>query len=158
MKKPWNLINTPIYSLATYNNNNVVNMNICTYVNAISMKPKKYAIAVYNDTQTLANIEQSEIAVLQLLSNEQYFLIKKLGQTSGINYNKQQYLTKKNLLELWQQHFVLKNTSARLLLKKEWSKQFGDHTLFVFDVLKYNAYNNNILMLNDLRERKLVRI
>lgn len=41
MKRPWNLANVPVYSLATYAGQKV-NMNICTYVSAVNMKPKRY--------------------------------------------------------------------------------------------------------------------
>ena len=73
-------------------------MNICTYVSAISMNPKLYAVAVYENTQTLENIEESDYAVLQLLHESHFHLVKKLGQTSGMKYNKEQYLKKKDLL------------------------------------------------------------
>lgn len=55
MQKPWNLINLPVYSLAT-STNDKANFNICTYVSAISMTQKLYAVAIYLNTQTLANV------------------------------------------------------------------------------------------------------
>ena len=45
MKRPWNIISPPVYSLVTYDEEGKVNMNICTYVSAVSMKPKMYSIA-----------------------------------------------------------------------------------------------------------------
>lgn len=157
MKKPWNLINIPIYSLATYQNGDV-NMNICNYVSAISMKPKKYMIAIYENTKTLENMLISDMAVLQLLHANQFKLVKKLGTESGKKINKQTYLQKKNLLENWENLSVLKQVSARLLLKKVSVEPTGDHTLFVFDVLKYKVFDYNYLTLDILREKKLVRI
>jgi flavin reductase (DIM6/NTAB) family NADH-FMN oxidoreductase RutF len=157
MKKPWNLINVPIYSLATYQDG-AVNMNICSYVSAVSMEPKKYMIAIYNNTKTLENMINSELAVLQLLQAEQFNLIKKLGNESGKNINKQAYLEKKDLLEIWENQSVLKKVSVRLLLKKVSAERTGDHTIFVFDVLKYKVYDYNYLTLNILRDKKLVRI
>ena len=79
MKRPWNIIDAAVYSLATYHND-ILNMNICTYVTAISMQPKLYAIAVYNHTKTLDNLLQPSSAVLQLLHKEQYKLVKMLGK------------------------------------------------------------------------------
>ena len=79
MKRPRNIIDAAVYSLATYHND-TVNMNICTYVTAISMQPKLYAIAVYNHTKTLDNLIQSSSAVLQLLHKDQYKLVKMLGK------------------------------------------------------------------------------
>ncbi|HCN37941.1 MAG TPA: hypothetical protein DIS94_09550 [Bacteroidetes bacterium] len=98
-KKVWNIPDLPVYSLATYDRKSKVNMNICTYVTAISLKPKLYAVAVYEKTKTLKNIKNSDICVLQLLSKSQFNLIKKLGQTSGINFDKENYLNNKNFLE-----------------------------------------------------------
>lgn len=157
MKKPWNLINVPIYSLATYQEGEV-NMNICDYVSAVSMQPKKYMIAIYEHSKTLENMLQSEWAVLQLLQANQYNLIKKLGNESGKKINKHAYLSRQNLLEEWEGFEVLKNPSARILLRKEFAHLTGDHTLFVYEVTKHKVYDNNYLTLDILREKKLVRI
>ncbi len=157
MQKPWNLINVPIYSLATFEGG-IVNMNICNYVSAVSMYPKKYMIAIDSDTKTYQNLMNNEVVVLQLLHSSQFNLIKKLGNESGKKVNKQTYLHKKELLENWEGFEVLKNISARLLLKKEFSQLTGDHTLFVFEVLKFKTYNSDCLTLNILRDKKLVRI
>ena len=46
MKRPWNIINPPIYSLVTYDETDNLNMNICSYVSAVSLKPKLYSIAM----------------------------------------------------------------------------------------------------------------
>ena len=32
MKRPWNIISPPVYSLVTYDDEGKVNMNICTYI------------------------------------------------------------------------------------------------------------------------------
>ena len=40
MKRPWNIIDLPVYSLLSNDVNGNINMNICTYVSAVSMKPK----------------------------------------------------------------------------------------------------------------------
>ena len=48
MRRPWNIINLPIYSLQTVDSNGKLNMNICTYVSVVSMKPKIYSIAIYS--------------------------------------------------------------------------------------------------------------
>ncbi len=157
MKRPWNLINLPIYSLATYRGQEV-NMNICTYVSAISMRPKKYAVAVYENTKTLSNILDAEMAVLQLLRPNQFALVKLLGNKSGKIFGKHHYLQKQGLLEKWEGCEVLKNVSARILLQKNFHTKTGDHSLFVFDVLKYKTYSEDCLTLDILREKKLIRI
>ena len=54
--KPWNRVDGPIYSLATTAEGKG-NLNICSYVTPIAMKPKRFIIGVYKDTKTLANLE-----------------------------------------------------------------------------------------------------
>lgn len=156
MRRPWNLIDPPVYSLATYCDGQV-NMNICTYVTAISMEPKIYAIAVYKNTKTLENMYNSEQAVLQFLHPEQFKLVKNLGQRSGLNFNKQAYLKKNNLLESWNDYEVLKNTSARILLQKIEFKETGDHILFTFKAEKYKSYHPEVLTSETLRIKKIIR-
>lgn len=156
MQKPWNIPNLPVYSLATHVNGQS-NMNICTYVSAVSMQPKLYAIAVYNNTKTLENIEQVEVAVLQLLHSSHASLIKKLGQTSGKNYNKQKYLEKKGVLTEWNGFSILQNLSAVVLLKKKEALQTGDHKLFVFEALQHKSFNKEYLTVDFLREKKIIR-
>ena len=95
MRKPWNLPNLPVYSIMTQNEGRI-NMNICTYVTAISMEPKRYAIGIYYNTQTLINIQGGSAIVLQLLSESQFPLIRNFGQKSGINWDKDAFIMRKN--------------------------------------------------------------
>lgn len=156
MQKAWNIPDLPVYSLATYGDD-FVNMNICTYVTAISMKPKLYGIAVYENTKTLSNIQNSSFAVLQLLHFSQYNLVNKLGKQSGFNFDKHSYLEKRNLTEIWMNYQVLKNVSARILLKKMSFQKTGDHVFHVFEVIKSNTYHQEYLRLNVLRDKKIIR-
>jgi flavin reductase (DIM6/NTAB) family NADH-FMN oxidoreductase RutF len=156
MRKPWNIPNLPVYSLATHSNG-LVNMNICTYVTAISMKPKWYAIAIYENTQTLINVENSDTVVLQLLSPNHYTLVKILGQKSGLNYNKNRYLLQKDLLTTWNGQTVLKDISAVVLLQKISSQQTGDHHLFIFNTLQYKSFNPEYLTVEKLRNERIIR-
>lgn len=150
MRRPWNIVDQPVYSLATYADGHF-NMNICTYVTAVSMSPKMYAIAVYHNTKTLFNLQQTDTAVLQLLSAEQINLVSVLGKKSGNNYNKENYLNKKNLITNWQGYAVLENTAALLLLYKKTIVPSGDHELFLFDVVKYTTLQEtNILSFKEL--------
>lgn len=158
MKRPWNFIDTPVFSLATYDADLVTNMNICTYVSAVSMQPKQYMVAVYHHTQTFRNIAQNDMAVLQLLHASQYFLIKKLGQTSGLSFSKEDYLHKKSLLDSWKNYKVLKNVSARLLLHKTNQVAGGDHDIFLFSVIAYQVFNYDYLHLDTLKDKKLIRL
>ncbi len=157
MKRPWNLANFPVYSLATYAGGSV-NMNICTYVSAVSMQPKRYMVAIYHNTQSLDNIQQSDTAVLQLLGRRHLALVNVLGKKSGKTYNKNKYLTKKKQLEVWNDMVVLSSCAAWVKLEKRWAKDAGDHTMFLFDVLAFKTNHQDLLMLDDLRDKKLVRI
>ncbi|HRE41416.1 MAG TPA: flavin reductase [Ignavibacteria bacterium] len=155
MRKAYNIPDLPVYSLATYHKEKV-NMNICTYVSAVSMKPKLYMISVYENTRTLMNLEKSNECVLQLLNENQFGLVRKLGQTSGLKNDKDEYLRKKNLIEEWNGLKVLKGVCAKFLLKKIWKRKTGDHYLYVFEVLISSSTGYNHLKLNLLREKKIV--
>ena len=156
-KKPWNLINAPVYSLAT-EDQGVINMNICTYVTAISMKPKLYLVGVYDGTQTLQNILQKDRAILQLLSKSQINLVTNLGNKSGFKFNKDAWLRKRNLLTNWNGYEVLKDVAAHLLIQKISTQQAGDHLMCLFEVMDYCSYSSDVLTLDDLREKKMIRI
>lgn len=158
MKKPWNIPNLPVYSVATTDENGEVNMNIATYVSAVSMKPKKMAIAIYKGTKSFDNLLKDEEVVLQLLHISQFNLVRKLGQTSGLEYNKFNYLNKKDLLETWSKKTVLINVSSRLLLKKLTYQETGDHWLYVFDVLKAKTLNLDYLDTYTLSKKRIIRI
>jgi flavin reductase (DIM6/NTAB) family NADH-FMN oxidoreductase RutF len=157
MKRPWNLPNIPVYSLATYDGEKV-NMNICTYVSAVSMKPKRYMVAVYHETQSLQNILLSQTAILQVLGKQHVSLVNVLGKRSGLRYDKESYLIKRKHIELWNDRKVLSQCAGLVELEKLWSKDAGDHVLFLFDVKRFQTNHENVLMLDDLREKKLVRI
>lgn len=157
MKRPWNLANIPVYSLATYDGDRM-NMNICTYVSAVSMKPKRYMVAVYHNTQSLENILKSKTAILQILGKKHLSLVNVLGKKSGLRYDKQTYLTKKKCLETWNDKSVLTDCAGLMELEKLWSKDAGDHSMFLFDVKQFQTNHENVLMLDDLREKGLVRI
>jgi len=132
-------------------------MNICTYVTAVSMKPKLYTVSIYKGTKTLSNILNSDIAILQLLSLKQINLVKILGKKSGHTFNKSDYLIKKNLLSTWQNKIVLKETAALLQLNKINSLVSGDHTTFLFEVIKYKVQQTDpILMFQDLVDAQII--
>ena len=76
MKRPWNIIDLPVYSLLSNDVNGNINMNICTYVSAVSMKPKIYSIAIDFKTKTYDNLIACDRVVLQLLSKKNISLEK----------------------------------------------------------------------------------
>jgi len=121
------------------------------------MQPKLYAIAIYNQTKTLENMQQTETAVLQLLHASQYSLVNHLGKKSGFQYDKAGYLKKKDHLMDWNGFSVLKEAAALVLLKKISFQQTGDHVLYTFEAIRYQSFSENILTVELLREKKIIR-
>lgn len=160
MKKAWNIPSLPVYSLVTKGKQSF-NMNICTYVSAVSLTPKRYAIAVYKGTLSLEYIQSSYEIVLQLLHRDQYGLVKTLGQKSGFKFDKINYLNKKEMLEYWEELPVLKNAMSWIKLKTIDSIDAGDHILFLCDVLKTKTKNDcreMVLTTGFLSNKKIIRI
>ncbi len=158
MKRPWNIVNPAIYSLVTYDEKDNLNMNICSYVSAVSLKPKIYSIAVDYSTKTYENLKLNSFVVLQLLSKSHLKIIRKLGKTSGYLFNKENYLRSKEILENWGEKTVLKETCALLELKKMNEINIeGDHAMFTFSVSKYKTLSERgILTFKDLIYNKII--
>jgi flavin reductase (DIM6/NTAB) family NADH-FMN oxidoreductase RutF len=121
------------------------------------MKPKLYAIAIYNNTKTLHNMRNNQYCVLQYLQKSQYSLVSNLGKKSGIDFNKHTFLHKRNLIEKWNGYEVLKNTGALVLLKKVNEQQTGDHVLFTFEMIKYASFTDELLTNQLLIDKKIIR-
>lgn len=157
MRRPWNIINSPIYSLATYKGDQV-NMNICTYVSAISMQPKQYLISLDYKTQTYENLLKNDLAILQILTFNNIKLVRALGKNSGKVTNKQSYLSKKDALVRWNGFDVLGGAAAYIQLRKTASHNSGgDHEHFFFSVEKFKTIDDqNILMFQDLIDNKII--
>lgn len=157
MKRPWNIIDLPVYSLVSYDTSDNLNMNICTYVSAVSMKPKIYSIAIDFNTKTYQNLITSDKFVLQLLSKENISLVRTLGKKSGKKINKDSYLKKKKLIN-WKGYDVLSDVCALIELKKNNEiKTQGDHHIFIFDAISYKSITDkNILTTDDLIKKKII--
>jgi flavin reductase (DIM6/NTAB) family NADH-FMN oxidoreductase RutF len=157
MRKPWNLPDLPVHSLMTLGADGALNMNICTYVTAVSMQPKRYAIAVYEGTRTLANLGMSDVAVLQYLHPDQIKLVRHLGQKSGMSFDKHAWLRKGDRLTTWRGHEVLAGASAWVELRTldRWSA--GDHDLFLFDMTAAKTLRDEVLTTTQLRDGGFIR-
>ena len=157
MRRPWNMINIPVYSLATYDNGNV-NMNICTYVTPISLKPKQYIVGLYHNTKTLENLKSGSIAILQILNKEHLSLVNLLGKKSGYKISKEKILDNKNLITDWNKHKVLIGCNAYLLMENIASYESnGDHDIYHFNVKSFKTIREeNILMLQDLIDDNII--
>lgn len=99
MRKLWNRPDYPVWSLVTKDSAGVFNMNICSYVSAVSLKPKVMMIAVYQGTKTRDNLLIGKAARLQLLAETQAPIIRLLGQQSGKSVSKLARLEKRGLIE-----------------------------------------------------------
>ena len=157
VKRPWNIVDMPIYSLATYSQGSV-NMNICTYVNAVSMKPKLFMVAIDYTTKTYEQLEDSDYAVLQILHEEHQSLIKLLGKSSGHKVDKGQKLRNHDLLTEWHGYPVLDGACGYLLLKKQNRMNIGgDHELFYFHVEKSSTKSESgVLMFQKLIDEGVI--
>lgn len=158
MKRPWNIISPPVYSLVTYDPDGKLNMNVCTYVTSVSMKPKMYSIAIDYTSKTYKNLEDSSKVALQLLSSNNIKVIRKLGKVSGRLLDKERYLRSYNLIDQWKDYSVLKGISAIIELeKKSVVKHHGDHAIFFFDVTGYKTFSEgNILSFQDLVKSRII--
>ena len=158
MKRAWNITNPTIYSLSSFDKNGNQNINICSYVSVVSLKPKLYLVAVEKTSKTHKNISENTFCILQILSLNNISIVKTLGGKSGWTTEKINYLQKKKMLEAWKEQKIIKDSCGVIFLKKIDTIQIiGDHTLFIFEIIKSKTINeNNILTFNALVEKKLI--
>jgi flavin reductase (DIM6/NTAB) family NADH-FMN oxidoreductase RutF len=157
MRKPWNLPELPVHSLMTSGDGERVNMNICTYVTAVSMRPKRYAIAVYHGTRTLENLRASGSAVLQVLHPDQIRMVRHLGFRSGMTTDKDAWLRTGGRLSDWGGHSVLTGASALVELRMVDRWDVGDHDLYLFDAGASKTLRDAVLTTGDLRRAGIIR-
>ncbi|MDX1477676.1 MAG: flavin reductase family protein [Saprospiraceae bacterium] len=156
MRRPWNLVNTPVYSLATASGD-AANMNICTYVTPISRRPKCYAVSLEPGSKSCALFSAQGRGVLQLLTTRQASLIRVLGYRSGHVFDKYTYLESRGLLAKWEGRPVLRDAAAYLALQVEDQVEAGDHRLFICQVERSRSQSDrHILMLQDLIQQGLI--
>jgi flavin reductase (DIM6/NTAB) family NADH-FMN oxidoreductase RutF len=155
-KKPWNRLNLPIYSVASHDGK-AHNMNICTYASQVSMKPKRYVVAIYKGTKTLQNVEAVPRFVLQVLSTEHIDLVTRLGKQSGMKKDKLKPINDR--LDDYCGFKILKDAVAVIEMDVLRLTDDGDHLLALCDVVSYkNISDSAVLMLDHLRENKLISI
>ena len=158
MRRPWNLIDVPVYSLITEDQCGNINMNICTYVSVSSLKPKTYCIALDKTTKTYSNLSYNSLVILQLLNKKNKKLVKILGKKSAYKYDKISYLKKNNFLNHISKFEVLKHINSFVVLKKnKIITTDTDHDLFLFNIEKYKVFSEeNILTFQDLVNNKII--
>ena len=156
-KRPWNIPDLPVYSLQTVSPQGVFNFNICTYVSSVSMKPKRFMIAVYKDTKTLENLEAGSEANLILLSKENINLVRTFGKKSGKDIDKFSKIKDKTID--FQNMPVFTTAVAVMKLKPLQTLDAGDHIIYLFDLEKYKTLSQSpVLYLSDLRDKKIISI
>lgn len=134
-------------------------MHICTYVSAVSMKPKRFMVALYHGSLTLEYATEQNEFVLQLLKDDQYNLVRLLGQQSGHTVNKIARLEKRKVLANWEGYYVLEKALAVMKLKVIQRIDAGDHDLFLCDVVAYkNLSEGKPLTLEILSKKSIIRI
>ncbi len=158
MKKPWNRINIPVYSVSSQYGEKQ-NMHICTYVSAVSMQPKRFMVALFKGSLTLEIVEKNQHFVLQLLEEKQYRLVDLLGRKSGRDIDKIALLKKRKVTTDWKKFLVLQDAIAWMELTVISSIDAGDHMMMLCDLVSSkNVREGNPLTLDILREKKLIRI
>lgn len=160
MKRPWNRPDYSVWSLSTIDQEGKYNMNICTYVTAISMKPKQFAIAVYKGTKTYENIKQSKTCILQLLGEHQSGAIRNLGKSSGFNKDKVAIVNKKHPIIITQDLAVMSDSLGYCVIEYDQIIETGgDHDVIIGNVISYKNLNEGeVLTTKKLGELKIISV
>jgi len=159
MRKIWNRPADAVWSLSTQSVVGVGNMNICTYVSAISLDPKLLLVAVYRGTKTLENCAVGKIVLLQLLTEELAPVVRVCGQQSGNTIDKISRLQKRYSLKQQNDLFYFTNAAGFIELEiEQLLENSGDHVLLVGKVIKgKNLTDQTILTTTYLKEQKYIR-
>lgn len=163
MKKPWNRVDLPVYSLSSQSAA-LFNMHIITYFTAVSMHPKLFMAGIYEGTRTLELVEKNPHFIIQLLAADQYNLVRLLGQQSGHEVNKIQRLEKRGLLAQHKGFPVLREALAWMEMKAtpvivSPGSPAPDHRLYLCELISYkNNREGEPLTLDVLRDKKIVRM
>ena len=159
MRKLWNRPTLPIWSVSTVDTAGQGNMNIATYVSAVSLNPKLMTIAVYKNTKTLENILATKQCLLQLLSFELAPVVRVCGKLSGNDIDKITRLKKRyELVELDGYWYFTKAAGIMQLELIDQHQVAGDHDLCTFSVTSHkNLVDSEILTTDTLRELGIIR-
>ena len=77
------LLDVPVYSLATLNDDGSTNQNIVTYAGPVGIRPERtWALSLYRGTRSHANFASRRVGVLQLLREEHAVACHALGGVS----------------------------------------------------------------------------
>lgn len=161
MRKIWNRPCLPVWSLVTSDDAGLANMNICTYVTAVSMEPKLMTIAVYHHTKTLQNLElcPTKLILLQLLTAKLAPVVRICGQQSGLKIDKMNRLRKRFAFgEVNNLPYFTEGAGYLVLQPQVITPISGDHILYTCSVVKHVNLNDVPILTTDmLREQKIIR-
>lgn len=159
MKKLWNRPDYGVWSLVTKDDNGTFNMNICSYVTPVSMKPKVLMVAVYHGTKTRENIAIGARVRLQLLAESQAPLVRLLGKQSGKKVSKLARLQKRDCVTYADMWPYLTDAVGYLDLKVVTLVTVGlDHDLALCRVTSHhNLSDEPILTTSYLKENRFTR-
>lgn len=159
MRKLWNRPNGAVWSLSTLSEMGVPNMNICTYVAAVSLEPKLMMVAVYKNTKTLENVSIGKTVLLQLLPQDLAPVVRVCGQKSGKDIDKITRLKKR--FELKEEKGLCYFSDAAgfaELVVEQIVKTSGDHDLLIGKVIKAkNLHDKTILTTAYLKANGYIR-
>lgn len=159
MRKLWNRPDDAVWSLSTMSEKGVANMNICTYVTAVSLEPKLMMVAVYKNTKTLENVSIGKTVLLQLLPQDLAPVVRVCGQMSGKKIDKISRLKKRyDLLEENALYYFSEAAGFMVLEVEQLIETCGDHDLMVGKVVKAkNLHDKDILTTTYLKTEKYIR-
>jgi|AntRauTorckE6833_2_1112554.scaffolds.fasta_scaffold17421_3 flavin reductase (DIM6/NTAB) family NADH-FMN oxidoreductase RutF len=159
MRKLWNRPAWPVWSVSTIDQEGQGNMNIATYVQAVSLDPKLMTIAVYKDTKTLNNIQLSKRCLLQLLPESLAPVVRVCGQKSGNDIDKIARLQKRFELKQHTDLYYFADAAGWLELEiADMHDVGGDHILVTGKVVKQkNLHDVQILTTDYLRTNGYIR-
>lgn len=155
--KPWNRVDAQVYTLAT-SSGGKGNLNICTYVTPIAMKPKRFIIGVYKGTRTLENLEKNPVGILQYMAIDQWEHVKLLGKKTGNSVDKIKTLGTE-VEHIAGDLYRLKGVLALVHLRFLERIDAGDHWAWLANVDSYeNVREAEPLTFSELKRRKLILV
>ena len=159
MRNLWNRPDVAVWSLVTSSKEGIPNMNICSYVSAISLDPKLMMVAVYHNTKTHDNITIGGVVLLQLLSETLAPVVRTCGQKSGKQTDKIHMLQKRYTLAHEQElPYFTQAAGFALLQVEQCIKNSGDHDLLIGRVVKSKNLNDtSILTTTYLKHKGYIR-
>ena len=89
------LLDVPVWSMVTLNEDGSTNANILTYATPVSIRPNRlWTLGLFKQTKSYENFCRERKCILQLLTAEHIPLVRLLGGQSGNDINKEEECAK----------------------------------------------------------------